>query len=256
MIQTPGEPPEPPQQQGISLDELAEAYAESMGPRAEPDSQAQPQPPDSAPAERSGQSEPRTLKEPLDEPPPAEPEGVEGDDSCPLSPSTILEAMLFVGNQQNEPLSSDRAAQLMRGVSPGEIPGLIDELNRRYAFNGCPYRIVSEGAGYRLSLHPSFNRLRSKFYGRIRRARLSQAALDVLAIVAYRQPIVADQVSRLRGTPSGHILAQMVRRQLLRIERPPGKRRPVSYRTTDRFLELFGLESLTDLPESEELEKR
>jgi len=74
--------------------------------------------------------------------------------------------------------------------------------------------------------------------------------------VAYRQPIVAEDVNRLRGIPSGHLLAQLVRRQLLRIERPQRKPRPIHYRTTDRFLELFGLESLDDLPQSEELEKR
>ena len=163
--------------------------------------------------------------------------------------------MLFVGNRENQPLSSTRAAELMRGVSPGEISGLVDELNHRYALDGCPYEIVNEGAGYRLVLRRAFNPVRNKFYGRVREARLSQAAVDVLAIVAYRQPLTAEEVTGLRGTASGHLLAQLVRRQLLRIQRPAGKGR-VQYYTTDRFLELFRLESLDDLPQAEELEKR
>jgi len=178
--------------------------------------------------------------------------GPADDDPCPISPAAILEAMLFVGDRSGAPLAPARAAELMRGVSPEEIPGLVDQLNRRYAADGCPYQIVSEGPGYRMALRREFHGLRNRFHGRAREARLSQASLDVLAIVAYRQPVAAEEVSRLRGTPCGVLLTQLVRRQLLRIQRPEGKRHPVQYLTTDRFLELFGLQSLTDLPQSEE----
>jgi segregation and condensation protein B len=164
--------------------------------------------------------------------------------------------MLFVGNRACEPLSCARAAELMRGVEPGEIPDLVEQLNRRYASNGCPYHIVSEGAGYRLALCEEFSGVRNKFYGRLREARLSQAAIDVLAIVAYQQPITAEEVTSLRGTPSGPLLAQLVGRRLLAIERPSEKPRSARYRTSSRFLELFGLERLEDLPQSDELELR
>ena len=261
MSQTPEAQPDPPHEQGVTLDELTAAYAQSMGARAESDSApAEPgaeHPLAETDADRSaGAIEDETAREPHHALPPPDGEPADDDDPCPLSPQTILEAMLFVGNRESEPLAAARAAELMRGVSPGEIPALVDELNRRYASNGCPYRIVSRGAGFRISLQEAFHPIRNKFYGRVREARLSQAALDVLAIVAYRQPVVAEDVNRLRGIPSGHLLAQLVRRQLLGIARPPGKRRPVSYHTTDRFLDLFGLESLDDLPQSEELENR
>lgn len=173
------------------------------------------------------------------------------DPACELSPKTILEAMLFVGNRENDPLPSERAAGLMRGVEPGDIPEFVDQLNSRYQADGCPYRIVSQGAGYRLVLGEDFTSLRNMFYGRVREARLSQAAIEVLSAVAYRQPLTSEQVSGLRGMPSGHLLLQLVRRQLLRIERPSGKGR-TAYYTTDRFLELFGLESLDDMPQPEE----
>ena len=258
MSQTPEPPPEPSREQGISLDELAAAYAQSMGARAE---QAAP-PEELRPGQQATEAAETPVAEALDDAAPDDdglplPDGEPSDDDpCPISPATILEAMLFVGNQQNEPLTADRTAELMRGVKPEEIPALIDGLNRRYAANHCPYRIVREQAGYRLSLHKAFEPVRNRFYGRVREARLSQAALDVLAIVAYRQPVTTDDVHRLRGTPSGHILTQLVRRQLLRIERSPEKPRQVTYYTTDRFLGLFGIDSLDDLPQVEDFEGR
>jgi segregation and condensation protein B len=98
--------------------------------------------------------------------------------------------------------------------------------------------------------------VRDRYQRRIRAARLSPAAIEVLAMVAYRGPLTADEVSRLRGTPSGHILRQLVQRQLLRIERGEDKPRKAIYHTTQRFLSVFGLASINDLPKSEELAGR
>ena len=172
------------------------------------------------------------------------------DDPVGISPLTVLETMLFVGSIDNQPLEPARAAELMRGVTPGDVADMVGQLNARYDSSGCPYKIIHEGAGYRMTLRRAFHALRNKFFGRVREARLSQAAIDTLAIVAYRQPLSADQVSQLRGTPSGHLLTQLVRRQLLRVERSEGAR-TMLYTTSRRFLELFGLESLEELPDSE-----
>lgn len=176
------------------------------------------------------------------------------DDACEITPRSILEAMLFVGNPQNAPLSSQQVAGLMRGVRPAEVDALVRQLNADYEHRDCPYSIVSEGGGYRLTLRDRFARLRDKFHGKARQARLSQAAIEVLAAVAYNEPITSEDVTRLRGTASGHVLAHLVRRQLLRLERSSDPSRRVVYSTTPRFLELFGLGSLADLPRSGELE--
>ena len=252
--------PDGPPQQGVSLSELTEAFAQAMGSPAKPE--AKPEdvsevPGDECESGDQAESVPTDRPAPSDEPS----EGAveldtlgDADDSCMLSPKTILEAMLFVGNLENEPLTARKAAELMRGVDSREIPDLVKELNQRYRDNGCPYSIVGEGAGYRMALQGEFCPVRNKFYGRVREARLSQAAKEVLAIVAYRQPLTSEQMTTLRGTPSGHLLTQLVRRCLLGVERQPGKGRTVLYRTTDRFLELFGLENLDDLPRSEELD--
>jgi segregation and condensation protein B len=105
-----------------------------------------------------------------------------------------------------------------------------------------------------MTLRDDFSKLRDRFYGRIREARLSQAAVDVLAIVAYRQPVTAQQIAALRGKPSPRLLSQLVRRGLLEIHRPADRRDLAEYRTAERFLALFRLGSLGDLPQSEDLD--
>jgi segregation and condensation protein B len=251
MSQTPESSPEPRRQEGISLDELAQAFAQVMGaaPRPQADAEQAEQSPAAADqpvgvVQEAIEAEPGPAEQPSIPPAP--------EDSCPVSPLSILEAMFFVGNRDNRPLSAGKAAELMRDVAAEEIPLLVEELNQRYTADNCPYHIVGEGDGYRLTLRKTHSALRNKFYGRIHEARLSQAAIDILAIVAYQQPLSGERVSRLRGKPSSHILTQLVRRGLLRIQRPEGKRRTPHYYTTERFLRLFNLQSLDDLPRSED----
>ena len=173
---------------------------------------------------------------------------LEAGDEGPPSPRQILEALLFVGTADNKPLSTQRLCQALQGVESAELDDLVQNLNRQYVNEARPYEIVSQAGGYRMVLRQEFERLRDKFYGKIRQARLSQAAIEVLSIVAYNQPIAADGVAELRGTPSGPILAQLVRRRLLRIERSDSKPRKTTYRTSDRFLDLFGLGHVSELP--------
>lgn len=176
------------------------------------------------------------------------------DPDCELSPRTILEAMLFAGHPENEPLTSEQVAGLMRGVRPQEIDDLIAEINEVYQAEGAAYTIVSDGAGYRLALIDDLSGLRDKFHGRVRDARLTQAAIDVLAVVGYNQGSTLDDVDKLRGKPSGAILSQLVRRQLLRLERSQEKPRVTRYFTTERFLQLFGLSSLEELPHPHDMD--
>lgn len=169
-----------------------------------------------------------------------------------VSPKAIVEACLFVGHPKNEPLSNRIIAGLMRGVSPGEVDDLIGELNAEYQQQNSPYQILSEGKGYRMALRREFASIRESFYGKLREAQLSQGAVDTLAIVAYQQPIERKRIDKLRGTATGSVLNQLVRRQLLSVEVVNERPRQFIYRTTDRFLEMFGLESLKDLPHGDD----
>jgi segregation and condensation protein B len=231
----------PPSDTGLSLDQLTQAFAQLLSGGQDPYAA-------SATPDDAG----------LDDEQPGEFEtsAADSDAHCETTPRSILEAMLFVGNRQNEPLIPSQVASLMRGVRPAEIEDLVRDLNREYEANRCPYRIVSEGAGFRLVLRQEFHALRDKFYGRVQHARLSQAAVEVLSLVAYNGSLSGEEVAKLRGKPTGAILAQLVRRQLLALEREEPSSREVRYRPTQRFLDLFGLERLEDLPRSQELDVR
>jgi segregation and condensation protein B len=176
------------------------------------------------------------------------------DCACEISPRSILEAMLFVGTPDNRTLSSEQIAAMMRGVRPAEIDELVADLNRQYHGEGRPYKIVAVGVGYRLALCEEFAFMRERLYGRPRAARLSPAAVEVLAIVAYNEPVTAEQVTRMRGAASGPVLAQLVRRELVRLERANDRSQPARYFTTPRFLQVFGLANLQELPRSREIE--
>ena len=182
---------------------------------------------------------------------------LEADAPVELNPKNILEAMLFVGDRENRPLNPERAAEKMRNVTVEEIDRLAARLNEEYRSLGCPYWIQKDKEGYRMVLRSEFHPILEKFYGKIREAKLSQQSIDTLAIVAYRQPITAEEVQKIRKQPSTAILAQLMRRGLLElIHDIRDKKKITYYRTTERFLELFQLDSIDDLPISEEIEFR
>jgi segregation and condensation protein B len=174
---------------------------------------------------------------------------------CEINPRSVIESILFVGRPDNGPISARELAAAMRGVSPGEVEAAIHELNKLYAADRSPYHIEQAPVGYRLVLRPEFERVRDKFYGRIKEARLAPSVLEVLSVLAYNQPATAEQLNEIRGESCGAALATLVRRKLAHLDRPADKSGPPTYSTTDRFLKLFNLENLTALPRSEELEK-
>jgi segregation and condensation protein B len=177
-------------------------------------------------------------------------------EGAPLQPPPafrIIEAMLFVGGT---PLTPEVAGTVIRGLGPGQFQEAMDELNRAYRDQGRPYLIQRQGPGYVLALRPHYRSIADKLYGGVREVRLSSAAIDVLAIVAYRQPVTKQEVDSLRGHESGNLLRQLVRRGLITlVGRVAPHGREVQYGTTSRFLELFGLSSLDDLPRTEDLQQ-
>jgi segregation and condensation protein B len=231
--------------EGISLDSISEAFASMLRSGDDPYEPAPDADADPLLAEAAAGEDPARRPATAETAP---------DAACQISPQTILEAILFVGTPDNRPISSEQIAGLMRGVRAAEIDELVVELNRRYRVEARPYAIVAEGQGYRMALRDEFAFLRERLHGRTRAARLSPAAVEVLAVVAYNQPVTAEQVAQMRGSASGAVLSQLVRRQLLRIERPAETRQAAQYSTTGRFLKLFGLSSLKELPQSREIE--
>ena len=186
-------------------------------------------------------------------PPPLFPGGERAEQATPPSPVRIIEALLFVGGP---PLTAVRACEAVRGLTEQQFLEAIDTLNRDYRRQGRPYAIEAHGHGYLLTLRSKYRHVPEKLYGSVREARLSQAAVDVLALVAYRQPATKQEIDSVRGAESGGVLRQLVRRGLVAVtQRGEAGQREVKYGTTPRFLSLFGLRSLDDLPQTQDLQK-
>ncbi|HYO24215.1 MAG TPA: SMC-Scp complex subunit ScpB [Lacipirellulaceae bacterium] len=174
-------------------------------------------------------------------------------DAAPVTPRMIVEGMLFVGTADGRPLSSAEMAAHIRNMKASEVDDVIGELSAAYLADGAAYEIVSSPAGHRLQLRRELAPVRERCRGQQRTAKLTPAALEVLSIVAYRQPVSGDDVNKLRGSQSYAVLAQLVRRQLVRVERKPGSPRTPHYHTTERFNRLFNVRSPADLPRSDDL---
>ena len=168
------------------------------------------------------------------------------------TPEQIVEACLFVGGQ---PLTSKRLLTVLRSDADAAlIERIVDSLNRRYAAENRPYEIRLTEGGYRLTLHEDYERIRAKVYGQgPKEVRLSQDVLEILALTAYHQPISQKEIEDLGRPQCGPILRQLLRRELIAVDRQPDRPKDVLYVTTPRFLSLFGIGSLDDLPRPEQL---
>lgn len=170
------------------------------------------------------------------------------DASAPLS--AIVEALLFAAD---EPLSLKRLAELT-GAAEDALRAAIDELNSAYAAAGRTFRINRVAQGFQLYTLPDYADWVRRLYQHTHVIRLSRAALEVLAVVAYRQPVTRPEIDKLRGVDCSGPLITLLERSLIttagRAHRPGN---PFLYRTTREFLRYFGLESLDDLPRPEEI---
>jgi segregation and condensation protein B len=167
-------------------------------------------------------------------------------DEPPPSVERIVEAMLFVGGP---PLTPAHASAAVRGLTADEFHAAALALGKRYRAQNRPYAVRPQGGGYVLAVRPAFEPLREKLFGGPKEARLSQPVLDVLSLVAYRQPIAKGEIEALRGSDAGGPLRQLVRLGLISLaRRSENGERVVTYGTTKRFLDLFQLASLDELP--------
>jgi segregation and condensation protein B len=169
-----------------------------------------------------------------------------------ILPAKIIEAALFVGGM---PLTAKRLSGILRDEFDREfIERTIDELNLRYDDENRPYEIRLDEGGYQMVLRPEFEGVRNKTYGfGPKEVRLSQEALEILALVAYKQPITKEEIELTgKSNPNG-VLRQLLRREIIAIKRTGNSAKDVTYHTTPRFLQIFGLADLDELPRSEDL---
>lgn len=164
----------------------------------------------------------------------------------------LLEAILFVGAQ---PVTVRTCCQAFPSLGPEQVVRGMLRLSARYRVQRRPYRIRKSNEGYLLELAPD---IRADLQSKTRTERgvkLPRPAIEVLSLVAYRQPITREEIEQLLGIDAGAQIRQLLKRQLItRGDAGGQKNGPIPYSTTSRFLELFHLESLDELPSCEEVQ--
>ncbi|MBM4002367.1 MAG: SMC-Scp complex subunit ScpB [Planctomycetes bacterium] len=162
-----------------------------------------------------------------------------------------LEAILFLAR---EPLSARRLSQYANLADGTEARTLICRLNERYDQQSCAFRVEEIASGFQLLTRPQFASWLRRLGHVPSEVRLSAPALETLAVVAYRQPVLRVDIEAVRGVNCGEILRQLMDRDLIRIcGRSEELGRPYLYGTTKKFLQMFGLVDLDQLPRAESL---
>jgi segregation and condensation protein B len=175
-----------------------------------------------------------------------------------------VEAVLMIADR---PLTDARIAEILgvpatapqkRGqpAVPPPVPAAIEALNARYAADGRIFRIESVAGGWQVMTLPAFGPIVARMKGVREQGRLTQAALESLAIIAYRQPILRADLESIRGVACGEVLRSLMDRRLVKIVgRADEVGRPMLYGTTNEFLKQFGIGKLEELPNSKELNR-
>ncbi|MBT4053866.1 MAG: SMC-Scp complex subunit ScpB [Candidatus Marinimicrobia bacterium] len=162
----------------------------------------------------------------------------------------IIEALLFASP---EPLTQAK----VNGIFNPETPNLKEvvlKLNEQYVHDDHAFEINEVAGGYQLVSRQEYEHFIRKMLSKSGRISLSSAALDSLAIIAYKQPIGRYEVEAIRGVDSSGVLKTLLNRNLIKIKgRDSGPGRPLLYQTTNKFLEHFGLNRLSDMPKLKEI---
>ncbi len=186
----------------------------------------------------------------------AQPHFSDGENVPPreLEPAQVIEALLF---SADIPLSAARLAELSGCVPARDVPGLIETLNEKYAAASLSFRIEGIARGYQMLTLPAYQPWLVKLDKHRGQSRLSAAALETLSIVAYKQPVIRADVEAIRGVACGDVLTRLREIGLIKIVgRAEIIGRPILYGTTRKFLDVFGLPDLDDLPPMETLSLR
>ena len=162
----------------------------------------------------------------------------------------IIEALLFA---YPSPINQAQLNQVFDKPVPN-LKGAIDRLNHSYNKHEKPYLINSIAGGYQLVTNPDYDIWIRRLLGKSNKLTLSNAALDTLAIIAYKQPIGRYDIEAIRGVDSSGVIKTLLSRNLIKIKgRGDGPGRPLLYSTTKSFLEQFGINRLSDMPKLKEV---
>lgn len=159
----------------------------------------------------------------------------------------IIETLLFITDR---PIKPTRIADVVEAADARRVREIIQELQAEYVRDGRAVQIVEIGGGFQMATKPEYGRWVRRLYNEKMTTKLSNAALETLAIIAYKQPITRAEMESIRGVDVAGPLERLLERSLVRVV---GKKdtigRPMVYGTTDEFLRLFGLNKISELPD-------
>jgi segregation and condensation protein B len=179
----------------------------------------------------------------------AEPIGIPEDNGRFLKSAT--EALIFASA---EPLTEGQLVAALGESVKGELPRIVSELNFEYERDGRAFEILPVAGGYQFFTRRDYSGVIRRLSAVRARARLSRAALETLAVVAYRGPVTRAEIDEIRGVDCGGVLRTLLDRRLVAVKgRAHVVGRPLLYETTPEFLKHFGLSDLSDLPRDSEL---
>lgn len=171
----------------------------------------------------------------------------------PRKLTSIIEALLFASDS---PVPVGRIQSIVEKVDSRRIEEIIGKLNNEYRNQERSFHIIEVAGGFQFATHPQYASWIRKLYTGRRLPRLSAAALETLAIIAFKGPIIRSEIEALRGVSVEGVLKTLLERNLITVTgRQEGPGRPLLYTTTQEFLIYFGLKSLSDLPKPKELEE-
>lgn len=165
--------------------------------------------------------------------------------------SQLIEAALFAAAR---PVTVEELAALDPDASVADARSALDQLRETYDFNQHAVEIVGLAGGYQILTRPQFAAALERAQLHVRTPKLTPAALETMAVIAYRQPVGRAEIEDIRGVSAGGVLRTLQERGLIEVVgRSEGMGRPLLYGTTMHFLEMLGLSDLTDLPQADEL---
>lgn len=173
---------------------------------------------------------------------------------------SVIEALIF---SSDDSLATDEIIRAIKSIdgedvdlTKEEIENTIDLLNQKYSENGSSFRILRIANGFLYATSEEYAKYVGFLSSERAKRRLSQAALETLSIIAYKQPITKPELESIRGVNSDYILTTLLEKNLIAIKgRAESVGRPLLYGTTDEFLKYFGLNNLSDLPKPREIEE-
>ena len=164
----------------------------------------------------------------------------------------IVESLVFAAE---EPITLRKLTDIIEGADSAQIQEAILQLKTDYDAQGRSFKSEEIAGGYQLFTKPDYYEWIAKLRKKSGETKLSQAALETLAIIAYKQPILRANLESIRGVQSGQIIRLLMEKDLVKVVgRDESLGHPLLYGTTRKFLEYFGLKDMKDLPKIEELE--